>query len=133
MPGHEASRALVPLVVPGKVPPAAGMTVLERLQPLLVRAKAPRPYVKATSRPVSSLIWRSNTATLGIPVSGPMGVQLPPPSMLFQTPTSVPTYTVAGADGSTTTVLWGRFTGGLTFDHMGEVARALVVLKTCPG
>src|SRR2546427_7721210 len=47
------------------ISPTAGMTVLGMLQPRVVRAKAPRPCVKATSWPVALLTCSSNTATLG--------------------------------------------------------------------
>src|SRR5437870_1558429 len=89
-------------------------------------AKAPRPWVKANKRLVTRLIFSSKTATFGRPVAGPRKDHELPPSMLFQTAKSVPTNTVWSSCGSKTTVLWGMFTGVLTFLQFGVEERAFV-------
>src|SRR5262249_47423799 len=94
---------------------------------------APRPKVNANTLRVDAWICRSNTATLGRPASGPMYAHVPPPSRLAQTPSSAPTNTAFDAVGSIATVLNGMLTGGVTFVHIGDAARAFVLLNTCPG
>src|SRR5437879_3569476 len=53
--------------------------------------------------------------------------------MLYQTPKSVPTYTTLESTPSTTIVLCGIFTGGLTLVHVGDGDNAFVLLNTWPG
>ena len=69
----------------------AGLVIDADMVDVALSAKAPRPWVKATSRFVVLLIRKSNTATFGMPVVGSKCVQLAPESSLRQTPRSVPT------------------------------------------
>src|SRR3954471_22826878 len=66
---------------------------------------APRPCEPAAISRGAASKWSGQIDTVGRPV--PNGPQLPPPLYVTNEPTSVPTYSVFGYDGSTTTVLTG--------------------------
>ena len=68
-------------------------------------AKTPRPWVKANNRVPVRLRTTSVTTTFGRPACS--HAQALPPTLVLNTPTSVPTYTICPSFGSIVTALAG--------------------------